>query len=260
MRKVAVQWVLLALVLAAVIAAAVMAFDMPNKETGIQENMPAPSYAVQQASDVTVTTYPVNYGTESLTVDICVPVVSGFTDKAFEKALNAQMYRHIKTDATKARQQAQIFYDEMLATGYEPWMFIFVAGYDVKNNGGILSVKVRTLLDNGGTGLPHTVYYNADIKQNKRLVIRDLFDGAEYAQVIDGIIRSEMNKDEARFFKQDSFAGISDKTQFFISEGTLHIAFAKYQLASGMTGEPEFNIPTDAIRRFLKAEYAPLFK
>lgn len=203
----------------------------------------------------------VNYGKEYLTVDICIPIVSGLRDTGFERELNYRIKNQVMNAAEAAEQAARIFWQETKAQGYEPWPFIFYAGYQVKSKHKILSLKVTTLLDNGGPGMPHTVYYNVDIKNNKRITLRDLFiEDFSFLERIDSVIETEMRKDKERYFGTGEYIGISEDARFFIQNGQLYITFAKYEVASGMTGEPEFMIPTTIIKDIIVPEYKNIFE
>lgn len=198
---------------------------------------------------VTVSERTENRGIDNLVLDIRLPWVSGFGDVAFEKTLN----HHILVQAAKAREDAL-----RQAETDKDFVFVLRIDYDVKCANGLFSMRVTDDLDNGGTGFPHTVYYNADIKNSKMLRLNDLFESDAYRKAISAFIRDKIDKDE--HFFADEFSGVSDKTAFYVKEGQLYIAFAKYEIASGMTGEPSFAIPTQMINDWLKPEYAPFFQ
>ncbi len=207
---------------------------------------------------VMVTARQTNYGNEYLIYDICTPAVSGFADADFEGELNRSIDMQIAKDLAAAQRYAEDYMKEVRMWTIPPYDCVFSAWYEAKCMSGILSLKVTTLLDNGGTGMPHTVYYNADIAQCKLLTLEDLFISGEYKTRIDSMVDAEMRKEPERY--DVPFDGVSADTQFFILDGRLFIAFAKYEIASGMTGEPEFEIPTQAVRDILEAKYAALLQ
>lgn len=199
-------------------------------------------------SQVMVTQTPINKGAQNIVFDIDYPTVSGFDDELFDDELNGKIGGQVNGSIADAFTQAK---DD------PSWVFVLRVSEEVKNNRGILSLRITNDIDNGGTGFPHTVYYNADIQKSRLLTLDDLFVSKEYRTVVDGLIRKIVRND-AHYFA-DCFTGVSKDSSFFLSGGQLHIAFGKYEIASGMTGEPDFAIPTLFIRRWLKAEYAPLF-
>lgn len=188
-----------------------------------------------------------NSGEKNVVLDVETPAVTGFADAAFEDALNAAIASQIGGAVAGALDAAK---------SDAGFVFVLRVSAEVKHARGILSLRVTDDLDNGGTGFPHTVYYNADIQKSRLLSLDDLFVSREYRAAIDQMIRRRVRSD-AHYFA-DSFTGVDAATSFFIADGRLFIAFAKYEIASGMTGEPVFEVPALLIRRWLKPEYAPL--
>ncbi len=209
---------------------------------------------------ISVTGITENSGTDKLTLDMQTPVVSGLGDKGFERDLNGKIKTQIDSARAAAEKAADEFWRQTEKEGFEPWPYIFYAEYEVKSAGAILSLKVTTFLYTGGPGMPQTIYYNADTEKNKLIALSGLFNSKGYKHVINSIILEAMAKDIERYVPPEEFPGVSRNTKFFISEGKLYIAFAKYEVASGMTGEPEFLIPTEAIRSLLKDEYSGILK
>ena len=206
-----------------------------------------------EAYNVTVIGENTNYGNDYLTVDICRPVVSGFADTEFEQSLNDRIGAQISTALDDAEDYAET---DGRGIGYP---CVFYAAFDAKCIAQVLSLAVSTFLDNGGTGMPRTRYYNADIAQHRYVTLDDLFiRDAPYRACIDAVILETMHKDPGRYFLEQ-FTGVDSNTSFFIAGGRLYIAFAKYEIASGMTGEPKFMIPDDAIRDLIKPVYQRVF-
>ncbi len=189
-----------------------------------------------------------NRGIGNVVFDIQYPVIQGFDDEVFKHRLNKRILMQVEN------AKADVLYQ---AKSDEDWVFVLRVFDEVKCLRGILSVRVTNDIDNGGTGFPHTVYYNADIEKNCCLTLDDLFVTNDYRNAIDNFIRKGIDKDEHYF--PEEFKGVCESTSFFISGRQLYIAFAKYEIASGMTGEPTFAIPTALIRKWLKPKYASLF-
>ncbi|MFA5675905.1 MAG: RsiV family protein [Christensenellales bacterium] len=200
---------------------------------------------------VTVSEQTIVCGSDILVEDIRIPVVSGFSDAKFQSSLNSGILDVVG----KARENAK--QDAKAAQQWVQYVCVLVVDYEVKNNRGLFSMRLRTDLDNGGTGMPNTRYVNADIEKNKLLRLDDLFLSQDYKTDIDEYILTIINKD-TRFSSED-YTGVTNNTAFFVSEGLLHIAFAKYEISSGSTGEPVFAIPASVIQKHLKPDYAKHF-
>lgn len=199
-------------------------------------------------------------GSEHLTFDINLPVISGLVGKTFERELNGSIERQVSLAREAAVKAADEHWRHTSEEGFEPWPYAFYAEYDVKSNKGILSLKVTTLLYTGGPGIPCSTCYNADIGKNRLLSLNDLFKDDSYKEKINTIIIGEMAKNIERYVPASGFEGVSDDTQFFIRGGKLYITFPKYEVASGAAGEPEFMIPAEEISWLLKEEYRGIFE
>ena len=195
-------------------------------------------------------------GNEQIVLDIRMPVVSGLNDRKLEHILNSRVRAQVDASRAAAEIEAASLWREAADEGFLPWLYVFHADYEVYSVRGVLSMRVTAALDNGGVGLPHTVYYNVDIARHSWLTLDDLFASKAYKEVIDTYIREQISGDER--FLPEEFGGVSQKTSFFIRDGRLHIAFAKYEIADGMTGEPVFEIPPKLLRGLVKPEYAGL--
>lgn len=193
-------------------------------------------------------------GSEQIVLDIRVPVVSGLGDRKLERMLNGRVRAQVDAARAAAETEATALWQEAKRDGFLPWLYVFHADYEVYSVRGVLSMRVTAALDNGGTGLPHTVYYNVDVAKHRWLCLDDLFVSEAYKDVISVYISGQISDDER--FLTEAFHGVSGDTSFFVRDGRLHIAFAKYEIADGMTGEPVFDIPPGLLRGLVKPEYA----
>ncbi len=207
-------------------------------------------------AEVRITEETVNGGTEAMVTDIRKPVVSDLGDVALEQALSDRVRAQVDAARAASEAEAAALWREAGRDGFEPWGYVFYADYEAYCTRGVLSMRVTTDLDNGGTGLPHTVYYNIDIKAGRWLALGNLFVSDDYKDVIGAYIHEQIKNDER--FLPEEFSGVSSKTSFYIKDGRLYIAFAKYEIASGMTGEPVFAIPPKLLRGLVKPRYAGL--
>ena len=186
-----------------------------------------------------------------------MPVVSGFADAEFERALNGRIVGAGLAGQGRSGALCGNLHGAGEGGGDAvPYDCVYSAWYEVKCCRGILSLKLTTFLDNGGTGMPHTVYYNADIARCEMLLLGDLFASGEYRERIDAVIDAELRQGAAALRRAVQGRNGCGARSSFVFGGKLYIAFAKYEVASGMTGEPEFEIPADAVRDILKARYA----
>jgi len=209
-------------------------------------------------AEVSVAEINENHGSDWLVVDIRCPVVSGLADAALQEELNARIRRQIARACAAAHEQARTAWQREQARGFAPWTYIFTAQYAVKCSRGVLSLGVTTLLDMGGPDQPGTVYYNVDLVDGRLLRLPDLFAAdAPYRRTLGAAINAAVAADPDRYFLP--LPEVTADTAFFISEGQLFITYAKYEIASGATGEPAFAIPGELLAGMLRPEYEPWF-
>jgi hypothetical protein len=237
------------LMLAALLAVGCLAAD---------GSLPGRLMAAQPQPSVSIAEELVNRGSDEIVLDIRRPVVSGLNDAALERALNDRVRAQVDAALAAAEAEAAALWQEAERDGFAPWTYVFYADYEAYCVRGVLSMRVTTDLDNGGVGFPHTVYYNVDLKRGCWLSLDSLFASNGYRETLGAFIRERISGD-AHFFA-DGFAGISAHTSFFVCDGRLNIAFAKYEIASGMAGEPVFAIPPALLHGRLRPEYAGLFR
>ncbi len=236
--------------LSAVIAMLLIAAALHTADGWARGQAEPPSVQVQAQQ--------INYGDASLIYDMSVPVVTGFDDAKFERALNTRISEQVAKDKSDAESYAKEFMQRVNAGTMMPYDCVYNVWFAAKCTKGVLSLKVTTLLDNGGTGMPRTVYYNADIAKCEMLSLGDLFIGNGYKTRINRVIVDWIERDPDSY--GEPFGGVSKDTKFFISNGRLFIAFAKYEIAAGALGEPELEIPAETFYDLLKPEYRALLR
>jgi len=214
--------------------------------------------ATRPQPEVSVSEALISRGSDEIVLDIRYPAVSGLHDAALEQALNESIRAQVDAAANAAEAEAAALWQEAETEGFAPWIYVFHTDYEAYCTRGILSLRVTTALDNGGVGFPHTVYYNIDIARSRRLCLDDLFASGGYRETLSAYIKRQI-RGNPRFFA-DEFTGITGRTAFFVRGGRLYIAFAKYEIASGMAGEPVFAIPSRLLHGRLRPEYAGLFR
>lgn len=221
-------------------------------------SLPGRLMAVQPQPAVSISEETMNCGNDQIVLDIRKPVVTGLGNMSMERALNSRIRAQVDAAHAAAEAEAAALWQEAKKDGFEPWTYLFFTDYEAYCTRGVLSLRVTTDLDNGGVGFPHTVYYNVDITQGRWLVLDDLFTSNKYREVLGAYILKNIRSDEHYF--ADEFTGISARTSFYIQDGRVHIAFGKYEIASGMTGEPVFEIPPKLLRWLIKPEYSGVLR
>ena len=226
------------------------------------------------AKVLTVTSYEKADGNEKISVQ--VPAVElndnqANTDAAsegksdtqkeqFVADVNAEIAK-IVDDYTKNAQKGIAEYkDAFISTGgtqaeWDKKDIKVNVKYDVKYEQGNILSLVLTADENWCSAYNVKYYYNLDMKDNKRLTLKDVL-GEDYINKANDAIVSQMKdrvaKDKDYLYwgiagdnssNIDGFTSVSEDSNFYINEaGNPVVCFNKYDVAPGFMGAQEFEI------------------
>ena len=175
-------------------------------------------------------------------------------DTGLAEEVNQEILERCEAYAQAAIQRAEEYKKAFLETGgtQEEWEAHNIqirVWYEIKSQTeDYLSFTVSGT-ENWTSAYSETYYYNLDLKEGKRISLRDVL-GEDYIAIADASIReqmAQMEKEEGiAFFSQEEggFSGITEETNFYMNEkGNPVIVFDKYEIAPGSAGEIEFEIP-----------------
>lgn len=166
--------------------------------------------------------------------------------------INQEILARCEQYADEALRRAEEYRTAFLETGgtQEEWAqhdIKITVDYEIKQqNGDYLSFVVRGT-ENWTTAYSESNYYNLDLRTGKMVTLKDML-GADYVEVANESIRkqiAERQKAGEVFFtaEEGGFAGISENAKFYINKNNRPvIVFEKYEIASGSSGEIEFEI------------------
>ncbi len=192
---------------------------------------------------------------DNMEFDVNVPEIQ--TGKDTETAvvdINAKISEIVDNYTLDAEKRIADYKAAFLETGgtqneWEERNFKVKVDYEVKaQTEDYLSLVLTGDEDwSGAYGIQY--YYNLAIKTGENLTLKGLL-GEDYKKLADTQIKEEMgkrvseNQDYMYFSEAEGgFAGISDKTNFYInSSGNPVIVFDKYEVAPGFMGRQEFEI------------------
>ncbi len=204
---------------------------------------------------VKISEFPIKSTSEIIEIDIKIPRIEGIKDKNLENKINknfenrALAFKEDVEDLSKKYENKTNQLENMRK-------FVCKSNFEVSyNNNNILSVPVIYYQYTGGA---HGVYskktYNVNLKTGEELFLKDLFkDNFDYKKLIDEGIRNNINEEPKNYF-QDSFKGISDNQDFYITNDSIVVYFQLYEIAPYSAGIPEFKIPFSCIKKVLKVE------
>ncbi len=121
-----------------------------------------------------------------------------------------------------------------------------------------------TVFEGAGSSNTYYKYYHIDKVTGSMVVLKDLFkDNSGYAKAISQNIKDQMKQrmdaDDSKIYWLESefpewdFTSIKENQNFyFAADGNIVIAFDKYEVGPGSMGCPEFEIPKDIYKEYLK--------
>jgi hypothetical protein len=105
-------------------------------------------------------------------------------------------------------------------------------------------------------GMPTEVYAPVNLKTGRIYELKDLFKpDSDYVKVLSTIIGEQIKTDpQYSYVFPDTYKGIQQDQPFFVTEDTLNIYFAPYEIGPYAAGFPTFTIPWKEINRILDRE------
>ena len=193
-------------------------------------------------------------------IKVNTPQIEGLIDEETQEKLNEvfkdQAQSVIAAFEQDVKELKEEFGDETVHMGIE-------YNYDIKTNtDDILAIDTYTFFASGSSNSVHN-YYTIDKHTGEIYTLEGLFkDGADYVTPISDYIKKEMARRNAEeggmFWVEDDeyvegFDKIADDQNFYInSDGNIVICFAKYEVAAGAQGVPEFVIPDEVVVDIIK--------
>ena len=193
-------------------------------------------------------------------IKVNTPQIEGLIDEETQEKLNEvfkdQAQSVIAAFEQDVKELKEEFGDETVHMGIE-------YNYDIKTNtDDILAIDTYTFFASGSSNSVHN-YYTIDKHTGEIYTLEGLFkDGADYVTPISDYIKKEMARRNAEeggmFWVEDDeyvegFDKIADDQNFYINaDGNIVICFAKYEVAAGAQGVPEFVIPDEVVADIIK--------
>lgn len=192
--------------------------------------------------------------TDGIAVAVEIPTIDTITEGTgiTVEEINEEILACCEQYADEALLRAEEYRTAYLETGgtQEEWAehnIKITVDYEIKKqNNDYLSFVVRGS-ENWTNANSKSKYYNLDLRTGKMVTLKDML-GGDYVELVNESIReqiSERQKAGEVFFTagEGGFAGISEDAKFYINENNRPvIVFGKYEIASGSSGEIEFEI------------------
>lgn len=184
--------------------------------------------------------------------DVNVPQVENGGDLA--ETVNAVIQEQVDLLMERAKQDWADYRDAFFATGgtEEEWggrEMDVIVDYEIMRQTDTQVSFVVTLGEGWVSSMEERFYYNLDFAEGRDLTLRDLL-GENWVELCNQSIRAQIDAsvdDEGftYFFpaEEGGFATVDENTTFYIREdGVPVVTFARYAIAAGAAGFPEFPI------------------
>lgn len=184
-------------------------------------------------------------------VNLKIPEVEGLKDRKLQEKINSDVDKDVSHAVKETKEILADYKKARLATGTSEEDYVpteLTVDYEVKcNSKDYLSFKVW-VAQNFSSAYYQEFYYNYDLRKGSRVTLEDLL-GKEYTAVanqqIAGEIAERSKNPDNTFFSQSEggFQSIRKDQPFYVNQdGNPVILFAKYEIAPGYMGMPEFEI------------------
>ncbi len=228
-----------------------------------REQPATPSSAQPAAvpAPVTVTAKKVQQNSDTIQIDLSIPVVAGLADSSLQTRINARFEQDALQLQDEITKQAAEDVKEAAKAGYPFRQYNVTTAYSVAyNQNGLLSITVDYYQFTGGAhGGTERRPYNYDLTTGQELALKDLFNqGVDYKAIINQEIGAQIkaNPDGGYFTQPDmGFKTIADDQPFSLAEGSLVVHFAQYEIAPYAAGMPEFKISFSLFNGGVRARF-----
>ncbi len=208
---------------------------------------------------ITISKREVKSESDIMSVDLNIPVISGWADQELQTSLNARFEQDALDlqDKLKAEIEEYVKYNQENGFPIRPYELVtrYQEGYQ---NDALLSLYVDYYQYTGGAhGITDRHPYNINLKTGKDVALKDLFQsGYDYETVINSKISEQIAAQPDIYFTGDmGFQGITDDQRYYIQDGVLVVYFSQYEIAPYAAGFPEFKIPLADLKDGLRVDW-----
>lgn len=172
----------------------------------------------------------------------------------YTQNVNEEILRIVADYEAQANADIAAYKEAFLATGgteeeFQAKDIQVDVDYEVKSENDQYLSLVLTANENWSNAYQVQYFYNINLQNDSEITLKDLL-GENYIQIANEQIQAQIAADDSGlYFTSDmgGFTTITEDTNFYINAaGNPVIVFAKYEIAAGAAGSPEFEIvPND---------------
>jgi len=194
------------------------------------------------SSDIIITS---NKNKPNKYVLINYPVIEGLKDAKVQDLVNKELYNHFVSHRVDLTEEDFLSVEDRFTAELNGELLIIEkSGYDYYFG--------------AAHGIPIMEYYHININTGKFYDLDDLFLlDSDYENRLNEIINSKIAEEVASgesFLDPESFKGIRNDQDFYLTKNSLVIYFTPYEIAAFAAGFPEFEIPFAEIEDLINKE------
>jgi hypothetical protein len=219
--------------------------------TGEQEESVEETSQEEISKVLTIKSEKLNEETEAYSVEIEVPIISGFENKEFEIQVNSDLTTGAADYASAIKTMAL----DIMEEGYLTSPYYAGVNYNVIRNDDLyLSIE---LVYNEYTGGAHGNYFSDvityDVEEEKVITLKDIMKtDTDYMTVLEAAVLEAIEDKRATSEYGDAlhswYEGLDEETlTFSVQEEGLGIHFQPYEIGPYAEGAPSFLIPYDRL-------------
>jgi len=185
--------------------------------------------------------------TETIEINLNIPVIIGFNNKIIQKKYNKIIRNDIFDFSVKAQKEVDEYRKEALKHNFPFHQCSIFVDYKVyKKEKGFLSMVIEFYKFTGGAhGITELKSYNIDMSKGMILTLSDYLKRVEIDKAhINNIIENKIDNEPDKYFSgKMKFKSVGDDQGFYLKENKLIVFFQLYEIAPYASGFPEFVIP-----------------
>lgn len=214
--------------------------------------------ASANSGSITVSNRAVKSNSDYMSVDLNIPVISGWADQELQSRLNTRLEKDALDlqDELQAEIESYVKYNQENDFPIRPYELV-TRYQECYQNNAMLSLYVDYYQYTGGAhGSTDRRPYNIDLKNGQDIALKDLFlSGYDYRTALNTLISEQIAAEPDMYFTGDmGFKGITDDQRYYIQNGFLVVYFSQYEIAPYAAGFPEFKIPLADLKGGLRAD------
>ena len=187
-----------------------------------------------------------SYKTDTVTVDLLIPQITGLKDTDFQDTVNLEIEDTCKEFLNKFKASAEKISHPS----------VFTAETQNYNSGDLLSLVTQISYY---TQKPHNNSYritkNINTASSCEVTLSDLFSDSGYIDHINLVLSEMVTNNPDNYSDLWAKPVLAQDQPFYIKDGNLVIYYPPYELSYYTRGFVEFPIPLDELSGYLSEEY-----